>query len=554
MNARHDPSAANTSNELAESKSVLPSHRQKAQDGTRFHLDSYQLLLIIIVFGAGVRFLFLGWKSFWYDELYDVWSSRLALGSMMREALASGHPPLYYLIGHFWFALGSGEVWDRMVSWAAGAATIWLVYQVGKDLFSRRTGLWGAALAAVAPMLVAYSDMATSYSFVTFLSALSFYFLIRSSKYGGWKNFSGYIASTLAVAATYFYFPALLVAGAMAYFLLRDSKRSNLRVWLSCQVLLALIAIISIQVAKSGTAPGWLVANAWSTKWFIKSLVATPPILFGGDFTWLSLTSNNYKLLGFSLSQLAIIELLPLLILLFIFLFWEHFRKRIINKAVGAIAVWTGVLIVGPVVGESLRSRFTSDRFYAWAIPTAILLFVVIIEALPKKISYAFGAVALASLSFLTIYGSGIFPPNEDWRGVENIIASHGQPGDVLDCFPQHACVVASSFYGNLSYPIVGGFPSGPNLVYFLPPGDVWAGYASGYYTGHGESAPLLGNALTDRLVSDINGAKRVWLVVEGDTSPQLQPCIQKDFNQQEVWRFNQVGQPFNLKLFVKKP
>ncbi|MCL6106450.1 MAG: glycosyltransferase family 39 protein [Actinobacteria bacterium] len=147
------------------------------------HLER-ALLPLIIFLGAFIRFFQLGRESLWYDELYTVWSSRLPLSLLVQEEAAARHPPVYYLLGHFWFSLIHSDTGVRLISWGAGVAVIYLVFLIGRELFSSDVGLWASAFTAASPFLIWYSREATYYSWLTFISSLSLYLLLRSVKSG----------------------------------------------------------------------------------------------------------------------------------------------------------------------------------------------------------------------------------------------------------------------------------------------------------------------------------------------------------------------------------
>src|SRR4029453_9461372 len=86
----------------------------------------------------------------------------------------------------------------RSLSALAGTATIPVAYAAGAALVSRRTGLIAAALVAMNPFLVWYSQEARAYALFAFFSALSLMFFARRSALP-WA-----LASALAIATHYF--------------------------------------------------------------------------------------------------------------------------------------------------------------------------------------------------------------------------------------------------------------------------------------------------------------------------------------------------------------
>ena len=101
---------------------------------------------------------------------------------MLREVKASeSNPPLYYALAWGWAkAFGTSEVGLRSLSALFGAATVPVAYLIGRELASRRAGLAGAAIVAVNPMLIWYSQEARSYALLIFFAALSLLFFARA--------------------------------------------------------------------------------------------------------------------------------------------------------------------------------------------------------------------------------------------------------------------------------------------------------------------------------------------------------------------------------------
>ena len=147
--------------------------------------DPLVVAVAIVVAAAGLlRFATLDLQSFYVDEAYTVsLVSRSPVEMLRGIARTESTPPLYYALAWLWSRLfGHGEVGLRSLSALAGTASVLLCYLAGARIASRRAGLVVAALAAVSPLLVWYSQEARSYAFYafyTFLAALSIYLYAR---------------------------------------------------------------------------------------------------------------------------------------------------------------------------------------------------------------------------------------------------------------------------------------------------------------------------------------------------------------------------------------
>jgi mannosyltransferase len=173
-----------------------------------------------------LRFSTLDSQSFWADEVATVKLLDLDLPSMLRAIPDSeGTPPVYYVLAWGWTQLfGTGEIGVRSLSALAGAAAVPVFYAAAAELCSRRVALAVAALAAVNPLLIWYSQEARSYSLVVLLGALSVWAFARMLRRPSpglaavWM-----LASALALGTHYF--AGFLVAAEAAWLLAAQRTR-----------------------------------------------------------------------------------------------------------------------------------------------------------------------------------------------------------------------------------------------------------------------------------------------------------------------------------------
>jgi mannosyltransferase len=183
-------------------------------------------LAAIVAAGALLRFATLGAQHFWLDEAVTAGLLKLDLDEMVGTTWTTeSTPPLYYLLARAWAVVfGTGEVGLRLLSALLGTLTIPVVYAIGTTLASRRVGLVAAALAAVSPPLVWYSQEARSYSLLVLLSALSLLFLARAVTRGSDRDV-GWWALTAALSLATHYFALFLVAGEAIWLLAAHPRK-----------------------------------------------------------------------------------------------------------------------------------------------------------------------------------------------------------------------------------------------------------------------------------------------------------------------------------------
>jgi mannosyltransferase len=172
-----------------------------------------------------LRFATLDRQSFWLDELVTVSLVRRSFGDMVHAIPHSEATPyLYYVLAWPWFRLfGSGEVGLRSLSALAGTATVVAAYGAGASLVSRRVGLIAAALVAVNPFLIWYSQEARAYALVTLFVSAGLWLFGRAlagerQALAGWALVSG-----LALATHYF--AAFVVLPEAVWLMARASER-----------------------------------------------------------------------------------------------------------------------------------------------------------------------------------------------------------------------------------------------------------------------------------------------------------------------------------------
>ena len=189
-------------------------------------------LIGITAAGVAVRFASLGLQSYHHDEV--ITAARVLSGSfghMLHEVRVSeSNPPLYYVLAWVWSqAFGTAEVGLRSLSALFGAATVPVAFLAGRELAGRRAGLIAAALVAVDPMLIWYSQEARSYAALVFFGALALWFFARSLRTRSAADLALWaLASALALYSHYFAIFAVAIEAAWLLVALRARARAVL--------------------------------------------------------------------------------------------------------------------------------------------------------------------------------------------------------------------------------------------------------------------------------------------------------------------------------------
>jgi mannosyltransferase len=222
----------------------------------------FWVVVALTALAAAIRFSTLGLQSYRHDEA--VTAGRVLLSglpqSMHHVWSGESTPPLYYVLAWLWsHPFGVHEVGLRSLSALFGTATVPLAYLAGRELSGRRTGLALAAIVAVDPLLVWYSQDARAYALLVLLSLAAFVFFLRALRGGEARDFAWWAAvSALALTSHYFAFFPLAIE---AVWLLSAARPLRRVLWALSGVVMAGAALAPIALHQaSGGHSDWIAS------------------------------------------------------------------------------------------------------------------------------------------------------------------------------------------------------------------------------------------------------------------------------------------------------
>ncbi len=139
------------------------------------------LVIIITLTGGWLRVFLLGSKGMWLDETFSVWLANHSVVDMLQWMVKiDPHPPLYYLLLHYWIAhYGDTPYYARLFSALFGTVTIPVIYLIGKRISGTVVGLAAAVILALSLFNIYFAQEARMYTFLTFNAAVAIYALVR---------------------------------------------------------------------------------------------------------------------------------------------------------------------------------------------------------------------------------------------------------------------------------------------------------------------------------------------------------------------------------------
>lgn len=154
------------------------------------------MIFLILILAFILRLININ-QSFWLDEATQAILSSKSIEYIWFERGGDFHPPLSYLLTHFWLMGGTNEIWLRLLPILFGVGTVFGIYKLGGKLVDKRFGLLSALLFSLAPFHIYYSQELRMYSMATFFATWSMYFLLT-------RHSIGYIGASLALLLTHY--------------------------------------------------------------------------------------------------------------------------------------------------------------------------------------------------------------------------------------------------------------------------------------------------------------------------------------------------------------
>jgi 4-amino-4-deoxy-L-arabinose transferase-like glycosyltransferase len=404
-----------------------------------------QIVVGLTVLAAVLRFAGIAGQSYWLDESQAAHELHLSFGAMLHAWNATEwNPPLYLIAAWPWAKVfGTGEAGLRSFSAVLGTALVPLVYLAGRELVSRWAGVVAAALAAVNPFMIWYSQEAREYMLLVVLCTASLLFFARAWRSGSGRDLAWW-AGLSALALLTQYFAGFLIAAEGVLLLYRVRTRAGLIAVGAQAVVLA--PLIPHVVPRLQRPAGFIVSQALSVR------LQQVPVVFG--FNTLGQSSAvSYGLLGAAAVGAIVIALLVI-----------GAGERELRGAGLAALLAAAVVLIPLVLALDGHDDFIARGLMpAWP-PLAIVIGAACSTRRARAGGVALGVVLLVAFALAqSKIVSDWHYQRDDWKAV----------AAALGRAPTTRAIVAYD----------GQFATGPLSLYL--PGVRWSG------PGEPESAPL---------------------------------------------------------------
>jgi uncharacterized membrane protein len=358
------------------------------------------ILVCLTVLGAALRFSTVANQSYWFDEAQAAHEMHLSFGALLSTLGAQEtSPPLFFVLGWLWAKVfGTGAAGLRSLSVIAGTAVIPIAYLCGRELVSRRAGLVAAALAALCPFMIWYSQEAREYMLLAALSGASLLFFARALRrpsrreLGWWALFS-------ALAVLTHFFAVFLIAPEALWLLYKARSRASLLAVGAVAVVGA--ALLPLAISDTAHPIGWIRLIPLSTR------IQQVPVTFGFGTLYQS-SWATHALLGAAVLAAILAALLLLA------------GGRAERRGAAIAAGLAAVALLAPLLAAELGHDYYIARALipAW-IPLAVVIGAACTAPRAQAAGMALTAVLLGSFLYaeVRIEGNPQYQ-RPDWRGV----------------------------------------------------------------------------------------------------------------------------------------
>jgi 4-amino-4-deoxy-L-arabinose transferase-like glycosyltransferase len=358
-------------------------------------------LAAIVALGAILRLATLTSQSYWSDEATTVHEVHLSLGALWHAVRVNeSSPPLYFFTAWPWAKLfGTSEAALRSLSALFGIGLIPVAYLCGRELVSRRAGLLTAALVAVNPFMIWYSQEARAYMMFATLCALSLLFFARARRTRSPRDLAAWAVCSALALLTHF-FGGFLVVPEAVWLLVAVRRRATL---LAVAVVAAVQAAL-LPLALSDTSHP---LQGWIGQFPLSIRLEQVPIDFALSSLYQSTIVNHALLLTLALAAVVIALLIA-------------GGDRAGVRGAFIAAALAGVVILVPLVLAALGSDYLVARnvIPAW-LPLAIVLAAACTGPRIVPAGAALAVLLIGAFLYGTIYIERT-PQYQrpDWRGV----------------------------------------------------------------------------------------------------------------------------------------
>ena len=223
---------------------------ERKEEQQKYNIQLFAFGLLIVLLAFGVRIYKISDESVWWDEyssLVHINSDSLKEFIYLNPLYDPATMPVYYVLEYlFWHYVSPSILGLRLFSILLSVITIPVLFLIGRKLNLEKIGLVAGLFFAISPIHRFFGQGIRMYVLLTFLFALSIYYLLLCAENSNRKN---WIALTLVNALLLWTHPfAVIIVGIevlwLFYIFYIDNKEKYLPVIL--QILISIPSVLYV--------------------------------------------------------------------------------------------------------------------------------------------------------------------------------------------------------------------------------------------------------------------------------------------------------------------
>jgi 4-amino-4-deoxy-L-arabinose transferase-like glycosyltransferase len=382
-----------------------------AQTLTRRRTTRWLLALVLLAFV--LRVWHLDFQSLWRDETDAIRFAQAPLREVLGNLTRPGwNGPLYFILLRGWLALvGQGEFAARYSSLIFGVLAVPLTWAVGRRLAGRMVAAAGAALVALSPYLIWYSQELKMYALVLALALLATYLYKRALDEGGRRWWLGHVVVASLMMYVHILAVLLLLPQALWFLVGWRRYRDRWRSWLLDMAALTL---------------PYLPLALWQVPTLLSEFETGHPFYSLSDMV-------QILFLAFSRGVATPWEPISMALFLLLLLAGLTLRQPNSYRGVLPLALWLAAPVAA-VYAISLGMPIFTDRYLIYVAPAYALILARGLIGLGRHWRWAQVLAAVLLIVFLAQgwWTQTAHPIKSDFRSAARLVAEHHQPADLI--------------------------------------------------------------------------------------------------------------------------
>lgn len=387
-------------------------------------------LILILILSFSLRVFLLDFESLWLDEGSSIRFAKLGVAEIFKSTQTDAHPPLYYLLLHFWIKIfGDSDFSIRFPSVIFGFLAVLAVYKFCFEFWSKEVALMSSPLMGISTFQVFYSQEARMYSLLCLLSILSFFYFMKILKEGRFKFYILYSVVNVFLVYTHLYSFFVLFAH-MVYVIFAERKK--LKGFVLSFIFVFMFYIPRFLIVLNQAKNVLLSGEFWLPRPGFLDLLKTLAQFAGATYPMPRDDMGNVILWRFIAEYLSAGVLLVMMIglaFLSVFKFGKFHHDK--SKVYAVLLLW----FFSPILIPFILSQFMTPFYFTrYAIASSVALYVLVSIGL-ENFNSDLKTRLLGLMIFLSVVNLAWYygkTNKEQWREVVKFIEAEAGDEDLV--------------------------------------------------------------------------------------------------------------------------